>query len=77
MCPHTKVIYVVDADNHRVQAFTDQGDYIHEFGNKGILQGQFDLPASVAVDRLGHVYVGDMDNYRVQVFKPLWSPSFT
>jgi DNA-binding beta-propeller fold protein YncE len=75
MCPHTQTLYVVDADNHRVQAFTDQGNYIHEFGIKGLLPGQFDCPAAVAVDQFGHVYVCDMENYRVQVFEPIWSPS--
>lgn len=75
ICPYTQTLYVVDADNHRVQAFTDQGNYIHEFGIKGLLPGQFDCPAALAVDQFGHVYVCDMENYRVQVFEPLWSPS--
>jgi NHL repeat len=43
--------------------------------SKGSLPGEFDCPVALAVDRFGHVYVCDMENYRVQVFEPLWSPS--
>lgn len=73
-CPATNAVYVVDADNHRVQAFTEQGNYIHEFGGKGSRPGEFDIPTALAVDHLGHVYVCDMDNARVQVFQPVWNP---
>ena len=54
--------------NSRVVRFSKQGRYITAWGKKGDGVGEFNLPHTVAVDRDSRVYVGDRENYRVQVF---------
>lgn len=60
-------VYVADFGNHRIQAFTPEGDYLRQWGNGGVATGQLWSPAGVAVDDL-HVFVVEKDNNRVQVF---------
>lgn len=56
--------------NSRVVRFSKEGRYITSWGKKGDGEGEFNLPHSIAVDRQGRVYVGDRENYRVQIFGP-------
>jgi hypothetical protein len=58
-------ILVADSGNHRVQAFTSQGDFLSEFGSYGDGEGQFNDPQGLAVDSNGHVIVVDRDNNRL------------
>ncbi|MFB3776554.1 MAG: peptidyl-alpha-hydroxyglycine alpha-amidating lyase family protein [Bryobacteraceae bacterium] len=62
-------MYVTDGyGNSRVVQFTKEGRFVRAWGKKGDGPGEFNLPHGVAVDGQGHVYVGDRDNYRMQVF---------
>lgn len=62
-------IYVTDGyGNSRVVKFSKEGRYITAWGKHGKGEGEFDLPHTVVVDQQGRVYVGDRENYRVQVF---------
>lgn len=62
-------IYVSDGyGNSRIVKLTKDGRFVKTWGSKGTAPGQFDTPHSVAVDRQGRVYVGDRENYRIQVF---------
>jgi DNA-binding beta-propeller fold protein YncE len=44
--------------------------YTKQIGTKGIEQGQFTNPHSLAVDNIGNIYVGDTGNKRIQKFYP-------
>jgi len=44
--------------------------YTKQLGTKGIEQGQFTNPHSLAVDNIGNIYVGDTGNKRIQKFSP-------
>lgn len=62
-------IYVTDGyGNSRVVKFSKEGRYIKAWGKHGKGEGEFDLPHTVVVDQQGRVYVGDRENYRVQIF---------
>ncbi len=67
-------VYVADTANHRIQKFTSSGSFITKWGRNGgdgtpgTAEGEFEDPASVALDGAGNVYVADRDNHRIQKF---------
>ena|GEM_PF-3696782 len=70
-------LYVLDADNARIQVFDAAGNYLTQWGSEGSGPGQFifqrdgDTRAgSVAVDEDGFIYVADVGNKRIQKFAP-------
>lgn len=63
-------LYVLDAGNFRVQAFTPEGAFLRAFGRAGASVGDFARPRGLAVDAQGRVYVTDASFGNVQVFEP-------
>ncbi len=65
-------VYVADRDNHRIQKFDSNLEFLAKWGGEGKGDGQFTSPYGVAVDRQGNVYVGDADTFdnsgRIQKF---------
>ena len=61
---------IADKDNHRVQIFTVEGDYLMDFGEKGQKNGQFNYPWDVACNSKDQILVSDTRNHRVQLFSP-------
>ncbi len=61
-------VYVVDKGNFRVQAFNEDGRYLHSFGTVGRLPGQFFSPKGIATDSHGNIYVVDTAFGNVQIF---------
>jgi sugar lactone lactonase YvrE len=62
-------IYIVDQGHTRIVKFNPDGQVLTIWGSKGNGDGQFDDPASVAVDpATNKVYVADPRNGRIQVF---------
>ncbi len=59
-------IIVADRDNNRLQAFTNLGEFVAEFGGFGSGPGQFSLPRGLAVDNQGRILVADSGNHRLQ-----------
>ncbi len=64
-------IFVVDFDNHRIQKFDPEGNFLSLFGKEGQGKGEFFYPTDVAVDNYGFVYIVDFRNNRIQKFEPL------
>lgn len=58
-------IYVADAFNHRIQKFTDQGDFLTIWGSLGSGIDQINYAAGVAVDPEEYLYVSDFFNNRI------------
>lgn len=52
-------VYVADPGNFRVQKFSTDGTFQSALGSEGTGEGQFILPAGVAVSAAGDVYVTD------------------
>jgi predicted membrane-bound mannosyltransferase/DNA-binding beta-propeller fold protein YncE len=69
-------VYVSDTWNHRIQKFSNDGQFLTAWGTFGSTGGElgqesvFYGPRTVAVGREGNVYVTDTGNQRVQVFNP-------
>lgn len=69
-------VYVVEngsnstVNQHRVQKFDTDGNFITKWGALGHAPGEFNSPYGVAVDASGTVYVADTGNDRIQVFSP-------
>lgn len=61
-------VYVADGNNHRIQVFDSDGQFVTQWGSQGAGPGQFQEPWGVAVDRDGNVYVADTWNHRIQKF---------
>lgn len=61
-------VYVADFNNHRVQVFAGNGEYMSQWGSFGSEPGQFFRPQQMATDGVGRIYVADSWNGRIQVF---------
>jgi DNA-binding beta-propeller fold protein YncE len=63
-------VYVSDSSNNRVQKFTNNGDFICEFGKFSATPGNFFSPMGIGIDSFGYLYVADGLLNRIQVFAP-------
>jgi len=63
-------IYVLDSGNHRIQKFSQDGQYLATIGNAGEGPGEFQYPFSFDIDKEGYLYVSDSGNQRIQVLTP-------
>ena len=61
-------IYVSDTDNARVQVFSESGELITAFGERGDGDGQFYFPYGMVVAPDGKVYVADLYRHDIQIF---------
>jgi sugar lactone lactonase YvrE len=61
-------VYVTDSDNHRIQIFKNNGEYIGKFGEFGDKKNEFDYPVGVAVNSKNEVFVAELNNMRISVY---------
>jgi tetratricopeptide (TPR) repeat protein len=61
-------VLVADTQNHRVQVFSGDGQYLWEIGKAGRGPAEFDSPRGIATDDRGYIYVADTGNGRIQIF---------
>ncbi|CAG1065680.1 Serine/threonine-protein kinase PknD [uncultured bacterium] len=62
------LVYVSDTASHTVNIYTLDGKLTGSFGKLGVLEGEFNYPVDLTVDRDGMLYVVDSMNFRVQIF---------
>uniref|UniRef100_A0A0M3IUW6 RING finger protein nhl-1-like n=1 Tax=Ascaris lumbricoides TaxID=6252 RepID=A0A0M3IUW6_ASCLU len=77
----TQHLYVTDSsnhrDNHRVQVFDSNGQFVSKFGSMGPGPGQLHNPQFIAYHKqTQHLYVTDSSNHRVCVFDHNGNPVF-
>ena len=60
-------VYVCAMDNHRIQVFDLDLNFIHSTSSRGSGRREFDFPYDVAFDTAGNMYVVEFINDRVQV----------
>jgi tripartite motif-containing protein 71 len=63
-----KILYAVDRDGNRIQAFDKNGTFLFSWGELGKGDGQFHVPYGIDVDANGNVWVADRANSRVEKF---------
>ena len=61
-------LYVSDAYNNRVVAFSTGGEFLFQFGGVGVFPDNFRVSSGVATDKIGNLYVADFYNLRIQMF---------
>ena len=62
-------VFVADFYNHRIQVFTDEGDFLVEFGSQGSVPGEFERPTDMTVDSKGNIYTTETyEGKRLQKF---------
>jgi tripartite motif-containing protein 71 len=61
-------IFVTDSDHHRIQVFSQNGEFLFSFGSLGEGEGQLYYPVSIVVDHEKNVYVAELYNQRISVF---------
>lgn len=52
----------------RIQKFTPEGTFIHQWGEIGVLHGEFRTPHALAFDSRGRLWVVDRGNHRLEIF---------
>ena len=64
---HNNQVYLCDSNNHRIQVFDLDLNFIQSIGSHGKGTGEFDVPLDVQFDTAGYMYIAEFDNHRVQV----------
>ena len=67
--PESRVVYVADINNNRIQKFSLDGKFISSWGPTGNKNAQLNHPADVSIDpKTKNIYVADILNNRVAIF---------
>lgn len=66
--PDEQILYAIDRDGNRVQAFDKNGTFLFKWGEMGQKDGQFHVPYGMDVDGEGNVSIADRANDRVEKF---------
>ncbi len=63
-------LYIVDSGNFRVQAFSNDYQFLKTFGSLGRKSGNFSRPKGIATDNQGNIYIVDTAFGNFQIFNP-------
>ena len=58
-------IAITDHNNHRVQIFNSEGNYLRSFGTERV---EFKFPTGITYHNNGNIFVADNGNNRIQIF---------
>ena len=58
-------IAITDHNNHRVQIFNSEGNYLRSFGSEEV---EFKFPTGITYHDNGNIFVADNGNNRIQIF---------
>ncbi len=61
-------VYVADSCNHRIQVFSDKGNFLRTYGSAGAGVGELSYPYDILIDGAGVQYVCEFGNSRLQIF---------
>jgi uncharacterized protein (TIGR03663 family) len=61
-------IFVTDPEAYRILEFSTNGTFLRTWGEYGIGKENFGLGIAIAVDKAGHIWVGDSSNNRMMRF---------
>ena len=64
---YDKQVYMCDCDNHRIQVFDLDLNFVRSIGSHGNGRGEVEGPHDVKFDIAGNMYITECDNERVQV----------
>lgn len=62
-----RTVLVLDKHRYNVSCYTGDGQFLGEFGGKGVSPGWFYHPTWLAVDGNGLIYIGQIFNNKIQV----------
>lgn len=69
MCDPAGLLYISDGDSGAVHVMSaETGNYVRKVGSKGQNEGQLHLPAGLACDRFGQLFIVDYGMSRISVF---------
>ena len=66
---HDNRFIVSDRNGSCIKVFSEQGDFLYQFGKRGPGNGEFDAIGGLAIDKSGRLVVCDSSNSRIQLFK--------
>jgi streptogramin lyase len=61
-------VFITDPDGYRVIEFGSTGDFIRYWGDYGMTSDLFGIPAGIASDGSGGVWISDAGNHRIMHF---------
>ena len=62
-------MFISEYFGHRVSVYHKNGGFLYSFGSQGSEPGEFECPDRICISQNGLVYVSDIDNDRIQVFR--------
>ena len=66
---HDNYLIVSDSSDHSVKLFDRKGNFLYKFGTNGYVDGEFNDPNCLSMNKAGHLMVCDTGNHRIQVFE--------
>ncbi len=63
-------IYVASTNNHEIQVFKPNGEYLFTFGRPGPKPGELAYPYGITENKKGNLLISETGNKRIQEFTP-------